>query len=184
MTIELKKDSNVRDLVNLFNAGEIRYPDIMELFQVSRDLIKARLTGIGLTWDNSQKKFVGEATEEDLNIKLSVLLEKQRVRVTKADASIQAIKETASTIETPVKENTNEIKAKASKKEVSKIATSKLDSIDLLLLQNNSESEQRVYRGFYWDADIINFLDNVKHGNKSDLMNEIVRTVLKDKGLI
>lgn len=58
------------------------------------------------------------------------------------------------------------------------------DAIDMLLMQNEKESSDRIYRGFYWDRDIIHFLDNVKHGNKSDLMNEIVRTVLKAKGLI
>lgn len=63
-------------------------------------------------------------------------------------------------------------------------SASELDTIDRLLLQNDNASNQRVYRGFYWDKDVVNFLDNVKHGNKSDLMNEIVRTVLKDKGLI
>jgi hypothetical protein len=63
-------------------------------------------------------------------------------------------------------------------------SNSEIDSIDLLLMQNQRESGQRTYRGFYWDKDIIHFLDNVKHGNKSDLMNEIVRAVLKAKGLI
>lgn len=61
---------------------------------------------------------------------------------------------------------------------------SELDSIDRLLLQSNDNSQQRVYRGFYWDREVIEFLDSVKHGNKSDLMNEIVKTVLKNKGLI
>ncbi|TDL74248.1 hypothetical protein [Peribacillus frigoritolerans] len=61
---------------------------------------------------------------------------------------------------------------------------SEYDAIDMLLLQNEDTSNKRVYRGFYWDKDVIDFVDNVKHGNKSDLMNEIVRTVLKAKGLI
>ncbi|MED4464749.1 hypothetical protein [Metabacillus fastidiosus] len=64
------------------------------------------------------------------------------------------------------------------------VATSELDTIDKLLLKNEGDSERRIYRGFYWDKDIIDFLDSVKHGNKSDLMNEIVRTILKAKGLI
>lgn len=93
-----------------------------------------------------------------------------------------------------VTDSTNASKVVASNKQVAneEIATasnqiagaSELDAIDKLLLQNDSTSNQRVYRGFYWDADIIHFLDNVKHGNKSDLMNEIVRTVLKSKGLL
>lgn len=110
---------------------------------------------------------------------------KGKAKAVKSNASISASKEIASTVETPVKESkvtseTSKTPVKASKKTV----TSELDSIDVLLLQNQEESENRTYRGFYWDKDIINFLDGIKHGNKSDLMNEIVRTVLKDKGLI
>lgn len=110
---------------------------------------------------------------------------KGKAKAVKSNASISASKEIASTVETPAKErkvtsNTSKTTAKASKKTV----TSELDLIDVLLLQNQEESENRTYRGFYWDKDIISFLDGIKHGNKSDLMNEIVRTVLKDKGLL
>ncbi|HGA1025261.1 TPA: hypothetical protein ACIQN7_005796 [Bacillus cereus] len=110
---------------------------------------------------------------------------KGKAKAVKSNASISASKEIASTVETPVKESkvtseTSKTTVKASKKTV----TSELDPIDVLLLQNQEESENRTYRGFYWDKDIISFLDGIKHGNKSDLMNEIVRTVLKDKGLL
>lgn len=110
---------------------------------------------------------------------------KGKAKAVKSNASISASEEIASTVETPVKESkltsdTSKTPVKASKKTV----TSELDSIDVLLLQNQEESENRTYRGFYWDKDIISFLDGIKHGNKSDLMNEIVRTVLKDKGLL
>lgn len=110
---------------------------------------------------------------------------KGKAKAVKSNASISASKEIASTVETPVKESkvtseTSKTPVKASKKTVD----SELDSIDVLLLQNQEESENRTYRGFYWDKDIISFLDSIKHGNKSDLMNEIVRTVLKDKGLL
>lgn len=110
---------------------------------------------------------------------------KGKAKAVKSNASISASEEIASTVETPVKESkvtseTSKTPVKASKKTVA----SELDPIDVLLLQNQEESENRTYRGFYWDKDIISFLDGIKHGNKSDLMNEIVRTVLKDKGLL
>lgn len=122
----------------------------------------------------------GDGTVLELSIYDFVQPTKLKVKAQKPSASINdsdsASKEIATAIETPA----NESKLKASKKE----APSELDSIDLLLLQNQKESEQRLYRGFYWDKDIIDFIDSVKHGNKSDLMNEIVRTVLKEKGLV
>lgn len=94
---------------------------------------------------------------------------KRKTRSIKPNASIEKV------IDSNVKSN-----EKASTKQ----AHSEPDSIDKLLIKNKKESNERVYRGFYWDRDIINFLDNVKHGNKSDIMNEIVRTVLRDKGLL
>ncbi|MBE7151039.1 hypothetical protein FUT12_26655 [Bacillus mycoides] len=115
---------------------------------------------------------------------------KGKAKAVKSNASISASEEIASTIETPVKKsevisNTSKTPAKESNIKASKkTVASELDSIDVLLLQNQEESENRTYRGFYWDKDIISFLDGIKHGNKSDLMNEIVRTVLKDKGLV
>lgn len=98
------------------------------------------------------------------------------------NASIETSKEIAVTIETKATEskvNANKRNVEASKKQVNE----QLDAIDMLLLQNDNDSK-RIYRGFYWDSDIIDVLDSVKHGNKSDLLNEIVRTVLKDKGLL
>lgn len=59
-----------------------------------------------------------------------------------------------------------------------------LDNIDLLLKHNEELDSSRTYRGFYWDKEVIDFLASVKHGNKSDLMNEIVKTVLRAKGLL
>lgn len=59
-----------------------------------------------------------------------------------------------------------------------------MDTIDLLLAQNDNKGTERVYKGFYWDKEVISFLDGIKHGNKSDLMNEIVKTVLRAKGLL
>ncbi|HBZ6979986.1 TPA: hypothetical protein MMJ71_004782 [Salmonella enterica subsp. enterica serovar Typhimurium] len=79
---------------------------------------------------------------------------------------------------------TSEIKANKKLMNSELASNGEYDAIDMLLIQNDNESSKRVYRGFYWDKDVITFLDNVKHGNKSDLMNEIVRTVLKNKGLI
>ena len=132
--------------------------------------------------------YLGEETDDSVleqSLYDFVAPTKRKAKAVKSNASISASKEIASTVETPVKESkvtskTSKTTVKASKKTV----TSELDPIDVLLLQNQEESENRTYRGFYWDKDIISFLDAIKHGNKSDLMNEIVRTVLKDKGLL
>ncbi|WP_232454583.1 hypothetical protein [Domibacillus aminovorans] len=93
-------------------------------------------------------------------------------------------KQKASSINYIASNNNNEETATSKRVASNSKVESEYDSIDKLLMQNERDRKQRVYRGFYWNTDIIDFLDNVKHGNKSDLMNEIVRSVLKDKGLI
>ena len=76
--MNLTKDSTVNDLIQLFNTGEIKYQDVMNLFEVSRDLVKSRLKTLGIHWDNAAKKMTGDPVEENLNIQLSKLFEKQR----------------------------------------------------------------------------------------------------------
>lgn len=77
--MSLTRDSNVKQLLELFNESrEIKYKDVMDLFNVSRDLIKSRLKTIGLAYDQHEKKFLGDVTEDDLNIQLLRLFEKQR----------------------------------------------------------------------------------------------------------
>lgn len=52
-------------------------------------------------------------------------------------------------------------------------APSELDAIDMILEESKEEKPFRLYRGFYWDEDIIRALDSIKKGNRSDLLNLI-----------
>ena len=59
----------------------------------------------------------------------------------------------------------------------------KAEIIDLL---NGNDTNKRVkkFKGFYLDEDIANLLDGIKHGNKSELVNKIIRQYLIDNDLI
>lgn len=168
--------------------------NIAKELTIGKEKLSKALQKAGYEYNRGNRKWTFAGTgEEPLNQAYTDFVESSG-GVKKANASIDDNKRKVSAIKTPA----NEIKSKASKNEVAselkanaikEVAStieseSELDSIDLLLMQSETASNQRVYRGFYWDKDIINFLDNVKHGNKSDLMNEIVRNVLKAKGLI
>ncbi|MBU8691215.1 hypothetical protein KM918_28455, partial [Priestia megaterium] len=61
--------------------------------------------------------------------------------------------------------------------------TSKVDAIDLLL-QNPKDRSKRVYRGFYFDDDVLSIIDRVPKSYKSELVNEALRKVFKEKGLL
>lgn len=60
---------------------------------------------------------------------------------------------------------------------------SKVDSIDLLL-QHPKERAKRVYPGFYFDDDVLSIIDRVPKNYKSELVNEALRKVFKEKGLL
>ena len=58
-----------------------------------------------------------------------------------------------------------------------------LDNIDLLFNSVKSSNE-KVYRGYYIDQDILNVIEQVESGNRSELINECLRKVFKEKGLL
>jgi hypothetical protein len=60
---------------------------------------------------------------------------------------------------------------------------SKVDAIDLLL-QHPQKRSKRVYRGFYFDDDVLSIIDRVPKSYKSELINEALRKVFKEKGLL
>ncbi|MEM1506167.1 hypothetical protein RG959_22530 [Domibacillus sp. 8LH] len=59
-----------------------------------------------------------------------------------------------------------------------------LDAIDRILFREQLERDSKTYKGFYWDADIIEFINTVEEKDQSELMNEIVRSVLVKKGFL
>lgn len=72
----------------------------------------------------------------------------------------------------------------------SKVDAEVLEKIEALMIENikpfknkQSGNRNRKYRGFYFDADILAVLDAYE-GNKSDLMNELLREVFIEKGLL
>jgi hypothetical protein len=53
-----------------------------------------------------------------------------------------------------------------------------------LIKGKGKDDSARVYKGIYFDKDIANFLDNVQHGNKSEIVNKILRQYLTDNELM
>ncbi|MCI2255214.1 hypothetical protein L2D08_12640 [Domibacillus sp. PGB-M46] len=75
-----------------------------------------------------------------------------------------------------------QIKAEAA--ETDKEEYYQLDAIDRILFREQLERDSKTYKGFYWDADIIEFINTVEEKDQSELMNEIVRSVLVKKGFL
>ena len=67
------------------------------------------------------------------------------------------------------------------RKNMKKNSKKKIDNIDRLLAGKKAKRE---FRGFYLDNDVLQIIDNVDSGIKSELVNECLRKVFKEKGLI
>jgi hypothetical protein len=59
-----------------------------------------------------------------------------------------------------------------------------VSEIKALIQGKNKDDSARVYKGIYFDQDIAKFLDNVQHGNKSEIVNKIMRQYLMDNELM
>ncbi|EOK5524663.1 hypothetical protein ACM6TU_004547, partial [Escherichia coli] len=112
---------------------------------------------------------------EPLDVDFSTLISKnskmsakQKLAHNEVAASVNYVNES---------ESTNDSLSKAS------TTTSKVDAIDLLL-QSPKDRSKRVYRGFYFDDDVLSIIDRVPKSYKSELVNEALRKVFKEKGLL
>ena len=56
--------------------------------------------------------------------------------------------------------------------------------IKALIKPKSKDDDARIYKGIYFDKDIAHFLDNVQHGNKSEIVNKVLRQFLEENGLL
>ncbi|MED3881429.1 hypothetical protein [Priestia megaterium] len=121
--------------------------------------------------DNKESiyRYVGEESEL-LDVDFSTLISKnskipagQKLATSEVAASTSYVNESKSTITSSSKAST-------------------VDSIDLLL-KSPKDRSKRVYRGFYFD-DVLSIIDRVPKSYKSEFVNEALRKVFKEKGLI
>ncbi|WP_368896531.1 hypothetical protein, partial [Priestia megaterium] len=127
-------------------------------------------------WDSKESiyRYVGEESEP-LDVDFSTLISKnskmpakQQLANSEIAASVSYLNESESTNDSFEKASTND---------------SKVDAIDLLL-QHPKERSKQVYRGFYFDQDVLSIIDRVPKSYKSELVNEALRKVFKEKGLL
>lgn len=55
--------------------------------------------------------------------------------------------------------------------------------LDAILIRKVKEQKKRVYRGFYFEEDVLELIDSLPNGDKSDFINVALRKVAKEKGI-
>ncbi|MFQ6585545.1 hypothetical protein [Priestia megaterium] len=166
----------VKKMLNGIMMKEITIKELADQYNVSTRTIQLRIKKLGYEWDSKQSiyRYVGEEPEP-LEVDFNTLISKnskvpveQKQITSEIAASINHVNESESTSASFPKASTN---------------ASKVDAIDILL-QNPKDRSKRVYRGFYFDDDVLSIIDRVPKSYKSELVNEALRKVFKEKGLL
>ncbi|MED3808686.1 HTH domain-containing protein [Priestia megaterium] len=166
----------VKKMLNGIMMKEITIKELADQYGVSTRTIQSKIKKLGYEWDSKESiyRYIGEESEP-VDVDFSTLISKnskmpakQKLVNNEVAASISYLNES---------ENTSDSSSKAS------INDSKVDAIDLLL-QSPKERSKRIYRGFYFDDDVLGIIDRVPKSYKSELVNEALRKVFKEKGLL
>jgi predicted DNA-binding protein YlxM (UPF0122 family) len=166
----------VKKMLNGIMMKEITIKELADQYNVSTRTIQSKIKKLGYEWDSKESiyRYVGEKSEP-LDVDFSTLISKnskipaeQKQANSEVAASISYLNESESTSTSASKASTND---------------SKVDAIDLLL-QSPKDRSKRVYRGFYFDDDVLSIIDRVPKSYKSELVNEALRKVFKEKRLL
>ncbi|MGX1373477.1 hypothetical protein RKD56_000566 [Priestia megaterium] len=166
----------VKEILNKIMVKELTIKELADTYDVSTRTIQLKIKKLGYEWDSKQSiyRYVGEDREPlDLDFgtlisKNSTMLVEQKQTNSEVAASVSYVNESESTSASYSKASTT---------------ASKVDAIDLLL-HHPKERSKRVYRGFYFDDDVLGIIDRVPKSYKSELVNEALRKVFKEKGLL
>lgn len=177
---EVNGNMLVRDLIKAIGNKEIRVADLSNKYGLSERTIQKRIKGYSLVWDSKAGKydFVGN-DKNTLNITLDEAFKKAVNSNNKGNGKAKrnikkVIDEIAvTTPEKEIRTNSNNNNSKNSKKEI--------DNIDRLLA---GKKTKKAFRGFYLDSDVLEIIDNVDSGIKSELVNECLREIFRQKGLL
>jgi len=148
--------------------SEITVENIAKKLGKSDRTIQTKIKNLGWKWHPKLRKYdyIGEEPEPK-DIDFRSLFDRNR---------------TAKDKKNTLKEMDN-IKASIHEKEVPTAASNKeYDIIDILL--ESKPKTKKVYKGFYIDEDVSAIIDSVGEGKKSELVNQALRKVFSEKGLL
>jgi AraC-like DNA-binding protein len=169
-------EEQIKQAVETINSGATR-KDVAEQLGVSDTTLSRRLKKAGYKYSNSAKAYYLEGEEPPKPAsKPSNSNPKKTTTSNNAYAHGEAIQDTSNddiinNVKDTIKNNNreeNNMKAE----------------IQALIHGTSKSTPARVYKGVYFDRDIAHFLDNVQHGNKSELINKIVRQYLSENDLM
>lgn len=180
--VEMTKEQPLKDIVKSLPIGEKGLREVLK----SLGCIPPKIGQRGWTYeaDNVEvEKDLGEFVKANSKRKAKA----NSTNASNEESKHESINESNSN-DASIKNNIsdNVIKSKPNGNNASKNAKgdNMVMEIKDLIKGKGKDDNARVYKGIYFDKDIANFLDNVQHGNKSEIVNKILRQYLVDNELM
>jgi hypothetical protein len=178
--MDLKKELTEDQLiwaVERINNREATRKDVAEQLATSDTTLSRRLKEAGYKYSNSAKAYYLEGEEPP---KPAPKPSNSKPKKNNASNNVYAIGEAIhNTSNNAIIDNVKDTNKNNNREESNMKA-----EIQALIQGTGKSTPARVYKGVYFDRDIAEFLDNVQHGNKSELVNKIVRQYLSENDLM
>lgn len=175
----------VKDMIKSIENKELNVEDVCSHFGISDRTYQKKIGALGFKWESKACKYNFNGTDETVfDMAIGDVFKKGSINVVKKEVEndVQnASEEIASTVQDDVKKTTETNSNNASNNTSKRGRKKTSDNIDRLLAGKKAKKE---YRGFYLDNDVLGIIDNVDSGIKSELVNECLRKVFKEKGLL
>ena len=166
----------VKDIISKIESKELKIGELAQKYGKSDRTIQNKIKKLGYIWSSKESKYhYGGQDPEPSEIDFDSLFENKKNSSLKASKNASTNKSESKT----KGETRGEYASMSNSTNDSQIDFNKLDE-----LLAGGKKPKRAYKGYYFDEDIVSIIENVESGNKSDLINEALRIVFKQRGLL
>lgn len=166
------KSMDVSTVIGSVSSGQIKVKDLALTYGKTDRTIQKYIKSLGYVWSAKERKYLPIGDSYD-----SVNDNKLFNEIVESYSTVEN-KKSIKTVDNNGYENNN-----STVDSTNKTNNRTVDSIDAILFGKSIES-QRVQRAYYLDKDIANIIDGVDGKQKSNLVNECLRKVFEQKGLL
>ena len=168
----------VKELLEGFRTKTLNREELSKQYNCSDKTITNKIKGLGFVWNRTTKEheYKGPDGQKDerLNMDVADLFTKQMGgRKLLGEPRQSSLPVSNDSFKEPIQAQ-------------NKAQDSLSNQLSLLddILNNEPTRSKSIYRGYYFDPDIVRVIDSTQDGNKSRLINEALRIVFKAKGLL
>lgn len=163
--INMFTNVTVNDVITAIENGQATIKEISEHYNVSDRTVQNKIKSLGFTWNAKERKYNKENVMQDVySLKFDEIMQSN---IKTRDNSKKAV--------------TKQIQQPS---DISKDNNTNLELIDYLLFGDTKPKKEKKLRGFYLSDDILEVIDKAPPKNKSALVEECLRYVFKQKGLL